>query len=234
MQDNWKNNIKDTMAERQISPHEESWAKLEKQLSSKEKKPKLKWWYFSGVAACLILVVAGLVYFSASDDTIKTVNTKPDSKPQIIYDPPLIIDIPKPNRSDLATENNQSGNIISEPEKEEVNTEKTRVLANNQSDIEEETTQYKIKSDLTIPETIFNKDSNQIKPEKKKYVSAEDLLASIENEIKTAKSKGVKINEKELLAKVEDEIFEDKSTKFFDKIKNEVKEFLAVNDKIIN
>ena len=96
-------------------------------------------------------MVAGLVYFSASDDTIKTVNTKPDSKPQIIYDPPLIIDIPKPNRSDLATENNQSGNIISEPEKEEVNTEKTSVLANNQSNIEEETTQYKIKSDLTIP-----------------------------------------------------------------------------------
>ena len=37
MQDNWKNNIKDTMAERQISPHEESWAKLEKQLHQKKK-----------------------------------------------------------------------------------------------------------------------------------------------------------------------------------------------------
>ncbi|MBV7439986.1 hypothetical protein KRX57_00975 [Weeksellaceae bacterium TAE3-ERU29] len=229
MQDNWKNNIKDLMAERRISPHEESWTKLEKQLSTKEEKPKLKWWYFSGVAACLILVV-GLFYLSSDDDAIRIVNNKSSSKYKINQPSPLIIDIPELNRGeDLAIKNNQSENIISETKEEKV-----KIIASNQADLEQKPIKPKIKSDLIIPEIIINKDTNQIKPEKKKYVSAEDLLASIEKEIKTAKSKGIRINEEELLAKIEDEIFEDKSTKFFDKIKNEVKEFLAVNDKIIN
>ena len=107
MQDNWKNNIKDLMAERQISPHKDSWAELEKQLSAKEKKPKLKWWYFSGVAACLVFVIVGLVYFSSPGNTVQTANNKPDSKSQIIYEKPLIIDIPELNREDLVNENNQ-------------------------------------------------------------------------------------------------------------------------------
>ena len=229
MQDNWKNNIKDLMAERRISPHEDSWAKLEKQLSVEEEKPKLKWWYFSGVAVCLIFMMAGFFYFSSSQNTIKTVSNKTNSKVQVIHSEPLIIDIPELNREDLVNENNQQEKIISKPKKEEI-----KAIASNQIDVEEKQFEPKIKSDLMIPETVLPKDTNQIKLKNEKYVSAEDLLASIESEINTAKAKGITINEEELLAKVEDEIFDDKSTKVFDKIKNEVKRILALNDRIIN
>lgn len=68
---NWKNTIKNTFKNRKITPNDEIWLRLEKELDKKDNYLKIKWLSVS-VAACVAFLVGIFVFYKTDFSEEKT------------------------------------------------------------------------------------------------------------------------------------------------------------------
>ncbi|QAR30887.1 hypothetical protein EQP59_05850 [Ornithobacterium rhinotracheale] len=229
MHNNWKNQLKDKMNQREIKPDDALWNKIEQNLNTE--KPKSSFWaYFSVAASVLLLILIGLgTYFYPEKSMPKVAIQNTSSAPS----KGIEIQQVKPKITTKKTEIESETYEVQPKEKTQIATTATDDLAKKKALKNEILQSIQQIDDLlaTHPEL---KDSLQKKSSAMRYVSAQELLASVENEkMPQTPYEYVNMDTQQLLAQVEDEILSEKSPQFLDFISKNLKKIhLAIQNKI--
>ncbi|MRI63786.1 hypothetical protein EDM00_07250 [Ornithobacterium rhinotracheale] len=225
---NWKNQLQDKMNQREIKPDDALWNKIEQNLNTE--KPKSFFWTYFSVAASVLLLIGLGIYFYPEKSTPKVVVQQTTSVPEIKVETHKIE--PKINTKETEIE---SKTYEVQPK------EKTQIAAATPTDdlakkkaLKNEILQSIQQIDDLLAAHPELKDSLQKNAPNTSYISAQELLASVENEkMPQTPYEYVNMNSQQLLAQVEDEIFSEKSPQLLDFISKNLKKIhLALQNKI--
>ncbi|MRJ11176.1 hypothetical protein EDL98_08825 [Ornithobacterium rhinotracheale] len=227
MHNNWKNQLKDKMNQREIKPDDALWNKIEQNLNTE--KPKSSFWAYFSVAASVLLLIGLGIYFYPEKSIPKVAiqNTSSDSSKAI-----EILQV-KPKIITEKTETETKDHEVQPKEKTQIATTATDDLAKKKA-LKNEILQSIQQIDDLLAAHPELKDSLQKNAPTRSYISAQELLASVENEkMPQTPYEYVNMDSQQLLAQVEDEIFSEKSPQLLDFISKNLKKIhLALQNKI--
>ncbi|MGV4528879.1 hypothetical protein [Ornithobacterium rhinotracheale] len=227
MHNNWKNQLKDKMNQREIKPDDTLWNKIEQDLNTGKLK-SFFWTYFSVAASVLLLIGLG-IYLYPEKSTPKVATQNISSAPS----KGIEIQQVKPKITTKKTEIESKTYEVQPKEKTQIATTTTDDLAKKKA-LKNEILQSIQQIDDLLAAHPELKDSLQKKSPAMRYVSAQELLASVENEkMPQTPYEYVNMDTQQLLAQVEDEIFSEKSPQLLDFISKNLKKIhLALQNKI--
>ncbi len=219
--------IKSRLESREIQPSENAWDRLDAMLSVEE-KPKQKVAYWKYIAASIVLFLGLTFWYNQISEAETIIENQPVTT--------IVEETVQPKENPII-ENNEIEEIVEIKNHQVVERTKTISKIKNQKS----NSSNKIASQPEIiVEKVFTDNQKQITDNKQqatnnKYISAEKLLASVENKdlenssiqnvtIETPKKSFVKVNPDELLSVVEEEINQEYCETTFDKIKRKFNE----------
>lgn len=236
--------LKDKLEKRSLPPSQDSWVKLSQRLDAEEKKSNNPWFWWMGIAAGLIIMLAIAVEVFGSKDTF-------DIAPQMVEEDTIENTIePKQNSNkaqttELAVEDQQTETEKANDQKvqqpEIVNYKsvtkqkpKTKIHLANNEEVEKNVIEridevHKVQKSVTEDATV-NKDAitNAIKGFKAENISDVDrevdsLLKLASKELfkdKLKKETSTTVDANSLLQNVEDEMGQSFRSKVFDALKD--------------
>ena len=236
--------LKDKLEKRSLPPSDDSWAKLSQRLDDEEKKSKNPWFWWMGIAAGLIIMLAIAVEVFGAKDII-------DKAPQMVEEDTIEnsieqqVENEETQATELAVEDQQIEteklNDKKEQKPETINYKsvtrqnpKTKIyLANNEEverNIVEKINEVQIAQKSVIDDTVINKEAitNAMEGFKSDNISVTDrevdsLLKLASKELfkdKLEKETSTTVDANSLLQNVEDEMGQSFRTKVFEALKD--------------
>lgn len=205
---NIENQFKKKLDQRSIDPSEKAWDRLDAMLSVSEKRQPNRAWLWMA-ASLLVLVTIGSLFFKTNSETVIISN-----------DNNLVVE-------ENHSQENLTYNILKTETEIDIISEENPIVSKkelNRKVVFNDTFPLR-KPNQNIEEVVFTEKgkSNQIQ-KSNRYISAESLLTSVENEKKSEFKKfesKVKIDANSLLTETENEMDESFRNKALNELKNQ-------------
>ncbi|WP_306353751.1 hypothetical protein [Flavobacterium sp. '19STA2R22 D10 B1'] len=199
-----ENQFREELSKREIEPSSQAWDRLDSMLTvaeNKKSKPNRNWMFIAASIIALITLTT-VFYFQ---------NTVKEKQDEIIVEKEIEKITPQKQIEEQGLElnnNNNPSNNLLKSETAIAKVEKIQGKNKNQNQVEK-VKHHSVQSpieEIKIPDNAVALETPKEEIKKSKYVSVDDLLASVQKPIVKQPQNGVKISPDQMLSTVEKEL----------------------------
>ena len=228
-----ENQIREKLNSREIQPSTQAWDRLDAMLSvAEEKKTRRPFGFLFIAASIMVLLTAGIFFFSQRSTEIKpqnnivTTETKDTVQKSVNETPAPIVEEKQENRVVVSTQNKLRTNNQQQTTSNNGVSIINQKQLNNPNINRDKEIEYQISSDVAIKDLPKIETKKEIVFANKIIPSDEDLLASLDKVARQSSDKNtlVKVNPKSLLSQADGELEQTFREKVITRISKNYKE----------